>query len=852
MKLFQKIGLLVFVIFLYSIRAEATILFSSDAENGTCNSEVPTSVWNHQADGESPRSKMFYRCPSGVVPEGSKVFFAQTHGDSGTATCSGSVCTDSSKNSQSGTGTLTTSGTTAVTGTGTSFITELQVGRTITAAGQTKTIDTIISDTSFTTTTAFSPNLSSSSFTYSWSVDEWVGNNCQPYKYVDSGGNLFNIASNTATAVTVVSGSPSSGAYRIVGMCGPSSEHYPPQSISLTVGTTYYFGAFFKFERIDGVDIWRDTGVDLSSHDKLIEIQGNVRALIHSGFPDWSSQCDDAGNPCDHKMTYGYYLSPAYCTSCIYEQVEPNVSPYSRDNILLMNPDIWQAVVLGYTPSDGSTQNGRIQLWINGIKTTDYQNIKTQNSSSPYVDHFYYSGTVAQGAYDAPKHNRYMDYVVLSDAIADVENAGLMQDPELARWCITEPDDTISSSYTTASGTNSALVVFLPYYNHLGSTRASSVTWGNTSLTRVSGTSGTPPGDYTTEIWVAALGENHTGATNTLTVTFPSYVYGCALVRQFNGINQTTTAHGGTAYDTEDDGAASLTVSNVITTDTVIGAFIKADGAGAYTSGSNQAALEEFRVPNLMTRRVLATSKSGVNGGTLSATFGSTYHGGAAVALKPASPVIPVGTTNTDGCVADDDDFTESYTTVSGTNSTLVVFMPYASGSGTAKVSTMTWGGTTLNRISGTSGTTPGDHTAEIWIAPLGASHTAATNTLSVTFTGSVYGCAIISQFDNVDQTTPAHDGTATNSTQEGGTAALTVSDVATTDLLIGAFTKADGSNAYTLGAGQYSITEFQVPNLTTRRVLALYKATTNGGTVSATFGSTYHGGAAAALKKAP
>lgn len=132
MKLFQKIGLLVFVIFLYSIRAEATILFSSDAENGTCNSEVPTSVWNHQADGESPRSKMFYRCPSGVVPEGSKVFFAQTHGDSGTATCSGSVCTDSSKNSQSGTGTLTTSGTTAVTGTGTSFITEFQVDRTIT------------------------------------------------------------------------------------------------------------------------------------------------------------------------------------------------------------------------------------------------------------------------------------------------------------------------------------------------------------------------------------------------------------------------------------------------------------------------------------------------------------------------------------------------------------------------------------------------------------------------------------------------------------------------------------------------------------------------------------------------
>ncbi len=163
----------------------------------------------------------------------------------------------------------------------------------------------------------------------------------------------------------------------------------------------------------------------------------------------------------------------------------------------------------------------------------------------------------------------------------------------------------------------------------------------------------------------------------------------------------------------------------------------------------------------------------------------------------------------------------------------------------------MTWGGTTLTRISGTSGTTPGDHAAEIWIAPLGASHTAATNTLSVAFTGSVYGCAIISQFDNVDQTTPAHDGTATNDTQESGSASLTVSNVASTDLLIGAFIKHDGSAAYTVGGSQIPITEFQVPNLTTRRALAVYKTTTNGGTVSTTFGSTYHGGAAAALKPA-
>lgn len=192
-------------------------------------------------------------------------------------------------------------------------------------------------------------------------------------------------------------------------------------------------------------------------------------------------------------------------------------------------------------------------------------------------------GTIAQLSYDGPSHKTQIKELIFTDELSVAQAEGFFDDPEQPSWCITEPDDTISRSYTTTSSTNASLVVFLPYYNHTGTIRASSVSWGGTSLTRVSGTSGTPPGDYTTEIWVAPLGENHTGATNTLTVTFPSYVYGCAIVRQFNGINQTTSAHDGTAYDTEDDGIASLSVSNVIPTDTLIGAFIKADGSAAYT-----------------------------------------------------------------------------------------------------------------------------------------------------------------------------------------------------------------------------------------------------------------------------
>lgn len=66
----------------------------------------------------------------------------------------------------SGTGTLTTSGTTTVTGSGTSFTTQLQVGSTITASGQTRTVTAIASNTSLTVDMAFSPNLSAASFTF--------------------------------------------------------------------------------------------------------------------------------------------------------------------------------------------------------------------------------------------------------------------------------------------------------------------------------------------------------------------------------------------------------------------------------------------------------------------------------------------------------------------------------------------------------------------------------------------------------------------------------------------------------------------------------------------------------------
>lgn len=68
--------------------------------------------------------------------------------------------------STAGTGTISSSGVN-VTGSSTAFTTQLAVGDTITASGQTRTIATISSNTALTTTVAFSPTITAgTSFTY--------------------------------------------------------------------------------------------------------------------------------------------------------------------------------------------------------------------------------------------------------------------------------------------------------------------------------------------------------------------------------------------------------------------------------------------------------------------------------------------------------------------------------------------------------------------------------------------------------------------------------------------------------------------------------------------------------------
>lgn len=196
--------------------------------------------------------------------------------------------------------------------------------------------------------------------------------------------------------------------------------------IDLTVGQTYYFGAFFRFDRINDNDIWHDTSAP-DSYDKLLEFDGTIRWMFIAGFANGSYF-----GSYDHHFTFDLYSSPVFCTNCGINDGEQkaNVSPYDANNPYLCDYGRWYAVVMAYTPSSGgAATNGLVELWINGTKTTSLAQ-KTQDSTTPNIFRFAYSGTVAQPSYDAPAHTRKLDHVIFATSLTDMQNAGLMSDPE--------------------------------------------------------------------------------------------------------------------------------------------------------------------------------------------------------------------------------------------------------------------------------------------------------------------------------------------------------------------------------------------------------------------------------------
>ena len=223
--------------------------------------------------------------------------------------------------------------------------------------------------------------------------------------------------------------------------------------------------------------------------------------------------------------------------------------------------------------------------------------------------------------------------------------------------------------------------------------------------------------------------------------------------------------------------------------------------------------------------------------------------------LQAWAALATLGAVNNSGTVAGGTQIIQSYTSTTTSNpSCLVVMLPTYSGapSASAGATVSTWSGHTFTRVTPASASTA-DYTAEIFVAPLGSTHTAATANLQVDWVDTVYSMAIIQQIDNCHQTMANHhDGAKDEHGAGSGTASVTVANLVTTDWLIGTFIKGDGSVAYTNASSYTSITELVHPGLTTRRLLSAYiTGLTGSNAISATFDSTAWAGAAVGLAEA-
>lgn len=195
-------------------------------------------------------------------------------------------------------------------------------------------------------------------------------------------------------------------------------------------GQTFYLGGFFKFIRVGGRNVWAST----DSFDKLWEFGGNgpdhslrwgIGAGRHGNFSNWDSA---------NTFTFDIWCADSVFDACEvpgnndWDHKPANVSPYSASNPYECQFERWYAVVIEVTISTNST-TGHLKQWINGTLIYDAAHI-TRDTGITSSDGAILHGTIAQGAYDAPDHYRLSDKLMFTDSLTDIQNAGLMSDPE--------------------------------------------------------------------------------------------------------------------------------------------------------------------------------------------------------------------------------------------------------------------------------------------------------------------------------------------------------------------------------------------------------------------------------------
>lgn len=204
---------------------------------------------------------------------------------------------------------------------------------------------------------------------------------------------------------------------------GHSSINWPSRS-----GETFYLGGFFRFDRVGGRNPWSSS----DSFDKLWEFGGNggahstrwgIGSGRHGNFSGWSSA---------DVFTFDIWCADSVFDACEvpgnsdWDHKPHNAGGYTNSNPYECEYGRWYAVVIAVTMS--TTSSGNVKLYINGTLVHDSNRITMDSGSSSSSGQLH--GTIAQSDYDAPDHYRLADKLMLTDSLTDIENAGLMEDPE--------------------------------------------------------------------------------------------------------------------------------------------------------------------------------------------------------------------------------------------------------------------------------------------------------------------------------------------------------------------------------------------------------------------------------------
>jgi hypothetical protein len=202
-------------------------------------------------------------------------------------------------------------------------------------------------------------------------------------------------------------------AYTVIGNVSQN-----PPLVSNALGNTYYVAYYFNFTRINGLDIWHETG---QSADKGVEIVGSgIRWVLGRG--NWATLINNQ----DHRYTV-FVGNPSYHLNLSFEHGDiywPNQNGYNSTNTLQLQYERWYSAVMAVKIASDNT--GYVTFWIDGVKIGEYNNIRTAANSSPTISHMVMGGTIAQGAYDAPAHYRKFDALLLTDNWQDIINGGYL------------------------------------------------------------------------------------------------------------------------------------------------------------------------------------------------------------------------------------------------------------------------------------------------------------------------------------------------------------------------------------------------------------------------------------------